>query len=178
MAPPATPFEATSCGQSQAFQPSDIEARLRRWGLFEAKLSITEVLSIVVGGVVRASKVQFVGHVGVPPMGILHCRNVTGQLVHEDKEPARRMALGTRMVSGTVFATRSAACVEHKVVGDLASHLFQKQTTSDPCELAQAGHTRTCLSLRTRLSGMVVAGRIVSTSRRAARCEPQHTASD
>ena len=98
MAPPATPFESTPCDQSQAFQPSDIEERLRRWGLFEAKLSISEVLSIVVGGVVCAPKVQLVGHVGVPPMGMLHCRNVTGQLVHEDirrrpdrfDEPAER----------------------------------------------------------------------------------------
>ena len=112
---------------------------LRRWRLVEAKLSVSEVLSIVVCGVVGAPEVQLVGHVVMPAVGVLERRNVAGQSVHEDEEPACRTAIGTRVVSGTVFAKRSAACVEHKVVRDRASHLLQKQTTSDPYELAQAG---------------------------------------
>ena len=117
------------------------EEWLPRWRLVEAKLSVSEVLSIVVRGVVGAPEVQFVGHVVVPAVRVLRRRNVAGQSVHEDEEPACRTALGTRVVGGTVFATRSAACVEHEVVRDRASHLLQKQTTSDPYELAQAVKT-------------------------------------
>ena len=45
------------------------------------------------------------------------------------------MTLGTRVVGGAVLAARSAVQVEHGVVEDLAGHLLQKQTTSDPSEL-------------------------------------------
>ena len=76
--------------------------RLLRRRLVEAKLSVGEVLSIVVGGVVRAPEVQLVGHVVVPAVGVPRCRNVTGQSVHEDEEPACGTALGTRVVGGTV----------------------------------------------------------------------------